>query len=110
MEKDKNIKRFSAAELEELRASGKSRTDFARLRSKTEADLERDVNADPEFRDEATDWYEAAKAVMPAPKKLLSLRLDEDVVDWFKRQGPGYQTRMNAVLRAFVERAGKRRA
>ncbi len=79
------------------------------MRSKTEAELERDIKSDPEFRDEATDWYEAAEAVMPAPKKLLSLRLDADVVDWFKRQGPGYQTRINAVLRAFVNQAGKKR-
>jgi uncharacterized protein (DUF4415 family) len=40
----------------------------------------------------------------------LSLRLDADVVDWFKRQGPGYQTRINSVLRAFVKQAGKKRA
>jgi uncharacterized protein (DUF4415 family) len=35
------------------------------------------------------------------PKASISLRLDRDVLDWFKAQGPGYQTRMNAVLRAF---------
>jgi uncharacterized protein (DUF4415 family) len=110
MEKDKNIKKFSAAELEKLRAGGKSRTDFTRVRSKTEAELEQDIATDADFRDVPENWYEAAEAVMPAPKKLLSLRLDEDVVDWFKRQGPGYQTRMNAVLRAFVEQAGKKRA
>jgi uncharacterized protein (DUF4415 family) len=55
------------------------------------------------------DWYKRAEAVMPTPKKLLSLRLDSDVVDWFKQQGPGYQTRINAVLRAFVQQAAKRR-
>jgi uncharacterized protein (DUF4415 family) len=38
----------------------------------------------------------------PAPSKaLVSLRLDQDVLEWFKAQGAGYQTRMNAVLRAF---------
>ncbi len=110
MTKDKNIKRFSAAELEDLRAGRESHTDFTRVRSKTEAELERDIKSDVEFRDEATNWYEAAEAVMPTPKKLLSLRLDADVIDWFKRRGPGYQTRINAVLRAFVERTGKKRA
>ena len=35
------------------------------------------------------------------PKTSISLRLDQDVLDWFKSQGPGYQTRINAVLRAF---------
>ena len=36
-----------------------------------------------------------------SPKKSVSLRVDADVLSWFKAQGPGYQTRMNAVLRAF---------
>jgi uncharacterized protein (DUF4415 family) len=35
------------------------------------------------------------------PKTSISLRVDREVLDWFKAQGPGYQTRMNAVLRAF---------
>jgi len=47
---------------------------------------------------------------MPTSKKLLSLRLDSDIIDWFKGQGPGYQTRMNAVLRAFVKRAERKQA
>ena len=37
------------------------------------------------------------------PKSLLSLRIDADVIDWFKSQGPGYQSRMNALLRAYME-------
>ena len=36
-----------------------------------------------------------------SPKMSVSLRVDADVLEWFKRQGPGYQTRINAVLRAF---------
>jgi uncharacterized protein (DUF4415 family) len=39
------------------------------------------------------------------PKAAISLRLDADVLEWFKAQGPGYQTRINAVLRAFKEEA-----
>ncbi len=38
-----------------------------------------------------------------AAKASVSLRLDADVLAWFKAQGPGYQTRINAVLRAFKE-------
>jgi uncharacterized protein (DUF4415 family) len=37
------------------------------------------------------------------PKTSVSLRVDSDVLDWFRAQGPGYQTRMNAVLRAFKD-------
>jgi uncharacterized protein (DUF4415 family) len=39
-------------------------------------------------------------------KEAISLRLDHDVLDWFKTQGPGYQTRMNAVLKAYMEVSG----
>lgn len=38
-------------------------------------------------------------------KEAISLRLDHDVLDWFKTQGPGYQTRMNTVLRAYMDAA-----
>jgi len=42
------------------------------------------------------------KGLKPLPSKaLLSLRVDQDVLEWFKSQGSGYQTRINAVLRAF---------
>ncbi len=37
------------------------------------------------------------------PKASISLRLDADVLEWLKAQGPGYQTRINAILRAFKE-------
>lgn len=40
---------------------------------------------------------------MPEKKAALSLRLDPRVIDWFKGQGPGYQTRINAVLQSYVE-------
>jgi len=44
------------------------------------------------------------KGLKPVPpKESIALRIDADVVEWFKSQGPGYQTRMNAVLRAFKE-------
>ena len=46
----------------------------------------------------------AREGLKPVPKKsLLSLRIDADVIDWFKAQGAGYQSRMNALLRAFME-------
>jgi uncharacterized protein (DUF4415 family) len=110
MANEKGIRRFTEAELEERRARGESRTDLARVWAKTAEELERDIASDPDFSDVPEDWYKRAEAVMPTPKKLLSLRLDSDVVDWFKQQGPGYQTRINAVLRAFVQQTAKRRA
>ena len=110
MEKEKDIRRFSERDLDELRARGESRTDLARVQAKSEEELERDIASDPDFASVPEDWTEAAETVMPTPKRLISLRLDNDVVDWFKSRGPGYQTRINAVLRAFVQQAGKGRA
>jgi uncharacterized protein (DUF4415 family) len=48
------------------------------------------------------NFFRAAKLRLPTGKQLVSLRIDSDVLDWFKRQGKGYQTKINAVLRAYV--------
>jgi uncharacterized protein (DUF4415 family) len=46
----------------------------------------------------------AGQGVKAVPRKaLLSLRIDVDVIEWFRQQGPGYQSRMNALLRAYME-------
>ncbi|HEY6433189.1 MAG TPA: BrnA antitoxin family protein, partial [Acetobacteraceae bacterium] len=73
-------------------------------------ELERQIAADPDFRDIPRNWFEVAEAVMPVPKRLLFLRIDSDVVDWFRAQGPGYQTRINAVLKAFMKESRRKRA
>ncbi len=49
------------------------------------------------------DWFRKARVVLPAPKQAMSIRLDQDVIEWFRRGGRGYQTRINAVLRAYVK-------
>ena len=71
----------------------KSRTDWDRLRKAG------DHEGEAEF---PVDWSRV-EVVVPEPKRLISLRLDADVVDFFRKQGKGYQTRMNAVLRAYKE-------
>ena len=109
MEKERTITGYSAADLEARRARGESKSDLARVRAKTEAELDQAIASDPDFRDVPGDWHEAAEAIMPVAKRLLSLRLDADVIDWFREQGPGYQTRMNAVLRSFVTQQAKRK-
>ncbi|MCB8879296.1 BrnA antitoxin family protein [Acidisoma cellulosilytica] len=93
-----------------MRERGESQTEWERVRAKTEEQLARDIASDPDWADIPRDWMKDAIAVMPGPKQLLSLRLDQDVVQWFRDQGPGYQTRINAVLRAFVQDQTKRRA
>jgi len=48
-------------------------------------------------------FWENAKLVKPLTKQAISLRVDRDVLDWFKSQGKGYQSLMNSVLRSYVE-------
>ena len=54
----------------------------------------------PELDD---DFFKQARIVVPPGKKQLTLRLDADVLDWMKAQGKGYQSRINAILRAYYE-------
>jgi uncharacterized protein (DUF4415 family) len=54
------------------------------------------------------DWGNV-KVTWPQPKQAISLRIDQDILTWFRDRGPGYQTRMNAVLRAFVDAQQGRR-
>lgn len=104
------IKRYSIEELRGRAERGGSKTDDAYIRNLSEDDLERSIGDDPDWKDIPPDWHEGAEIVTPGPKKLLSLRLDQDVVDWFKATGPGYQTRMNAALRAYVRARQKAKA
>jgi uncharacterized protein (DUF4415 family) len=48
-------------------------------------------------------FWEKAELRMPQPKKGVYLRLDQDLLEWLKRQGPGYQTRINAILRSYMQ-------
>lgn len=76
-------------------------TDWARVDAMTEEELERNIAEDPDS-DIEVDWTQA-RLVMPRPKRSIHLRVDPDVLEWFRGQGKGYLTRMNAVLRAYYE-------
>ena len=89
-----NIVTYTSAELEEMRARGEDRTDWARA-----ATIPLPDGSDPD--DAMDDLWEVAELTMPRPKAHASLRLDADMLDWFKSQGRGYQTRINAVLRSY---------
>ena len=55
------------------------------------------------------EFWEAAQVVFPEPKKTVTIRLDRDVLAWFKSAGKGYQSRVNAVLRSYMESVERRR-
>jgi uncharacterized protein (DUF4415 family) len=104
MKRHGNIVSYTPEELKEMRARGESETDWARVDALTEMQLEAAIASDPAWADIPRDWYKHATPYYPKEhKKQVTLRIDPDVLDWFKRQGRGYQTRINAALRAFVE-------
>src|SRR6266481_422814 len=97
-EKKERITRVSAEQARRM----KGKTDFAALDALGDDDIARAVAADPEAAPLDTDWAKA-HLVLPPGKELVTLRLDRDVIDWFREAGKGYQTRINAVLRAYKD-------
>ena len=90
---------------ESRRRPSRGRADLSRLRRVSDAEIRR--TSPPELADLPANFWDDAEMVMPTPKRAVSIRLDEDVLDWFRRSGPRYQTRMNAVLRMYVKRMRK---
>ena len=78
-------------------------TDWERVRNMSNEEVEAAAADDPHAILSDDDWKHL-KVVEPPAKRLFSIRLDSDVLDWFRAQGRGYQTRINAVLRAYMER------
>lgn len=77
------------------RTAGK--TDFNRLRRMRDADID-----DSDIPRLDKSFWKTAKLTMPEPKDRLTIRVDRDVVQWLKKAGRGYQTRINAILRSYM--------
>jgi uncharacterized protein (DUF4415 family) len=77
-------------------------TDWAKVDALTDEEITAAVASDPDAVPFDLDWSQAV-LVVPPRKKAISIRIDEDVLDFFKEQGAGYQRRMNAVLRSYME-------
>lgn len=90
----------------------RGRANLAKLRRVTEREIQR--TSPPELAEIPDEFWDEASVVNPVAKQPISLRLDHDVLAWFKAQGPRYQSRINSVLRSYVsamrERARRRGA
>ena len=102
MSKKEHIVKRTAEEMRAMTARGESKSDWARAGAMKSADIESAIAADAGETDLVVDWSTASVA-LPEPKAVLNMRVDRDVLDFFRRQGKGYQSRINAVLRSFVE-------
>jgi uncharacterized protein (DUF4415 family) len=103
MPKKERIVRYSARELADSRARGETRSDWAKAAAMTQEEIEADIASDPDEAGMVVDW-DSVTVEMPQPKADLHMRLDRDVLDYFRKTGKGYQTRINAILRSYVER------
>jgi uncharacterized protein (DUF4415 family) len=87
----------------------KGKTDWAAVDALTDKEIEAAVRNDPDAVPLDVDWSEAV-LVIPPRKKAISIRVDEDVLDYFRKEGAGYQRRINAVLRSYMQQKRKKRA
>ena len=106
MRNEPHIVSYTAEELTAMRRDGEDRTDWEAVKAMSDAEVEAAVASDPDEAGLEIDW---SKAVFhpESRKKPMTIRLDADVLAFFQGQGRGYQTRINAVLRAYMEHARK---
>ena len=85
----------------------KIKSNLDKLRKLTDAEIDASIKNDSDWSE---DWnWGDAVLVIPPKKKAISIRVDEDVLDYFKGEGAGYQRRMNAVLRTYMVQKKKKK-
>jgi uncharacterized protein (DUF4415 family) len=102
MAKKGHIVRYTDKELRAMQARGESKSDWEKAAAMTEAEIEAAIADDPDEAGMIVDWSKAS-VELPKPKAVLNIRVDSDVMEFFRRQGKGYQTKINAVLRSYVD-------
>ena len=85
------------------RKPSRGKADFNRMNRMSEAEIQR--TSPPELSDLPADFWKEAVLVVPETKVPISLRVDRDVLEWFRKEGPRYQSRMNAVLRSYMDQS-----
>jgi uncharacterized protein (DUF4415 family) len=80
---------------------------MARLQRMSEDEIA--TSSPPELADLPEDFWDEAELVTPRTKEAISLRVDRDVLEWFRSAGPRYQSRINAVLRSYMTTMQTRR-
>ena len=81
----------------------KDLTDWKAFDALTDEDIERAVAEDPDTWIPTEEEWAKAKIVWPPGKEPITIRIDKDILQWFRKRGRGYQSKINAVLRAYIE-------
>ena len=77
-------------------------TNWSRLRRMSASAIRKGIAADPDARATDEQFWKTARMVLPTRKEIVTMRLDADLLRWFRQQ-KGYQTRINAILRAYMQ-------
>ncbi|WP_420244607.1 BrnA antitoxin family protein [Roseiterribacter gracilis] len=86
---------------------GRGKTNWAAVDKLTDADIEAAIASDPDAAPILdAEWFRNATLVLPEPKQMISLRVDADVLTWFRNKGRGWQTQVNAILRKYAAAHG----
>jgi uncharacterized protein (DUF4415 family) len=82
-------------------SKAKRGTNWDRLRRLSAAEIRKGIESDPDVHPTDETFWKDAKVVLPRRKDVVTIRLDADLLAWFRRW-QGYQTRINAILRAYM--------
>lgn len=102
MEKKERIVRYTDKELLAMQERGEDKSNWAEAAAKRDAEIEAVIADDPEEAGMVVDWS-TASVELPQPKAVLNMRVDYEVLEYFRNQGKGYQTKINSVLRSYVD-------
>ena len=109
MRKKSDTVRYTAKQIKARIARGEDRTNWNKIDAVSGTQLEASIRADVDDVRDEPDWMQAIGGI-PAPKDHINIRIDHDVLQWFRSNGKGYQTLMNKVLRAFVQTRQQRQS
>jgi uncharacterized protein (DUF4415 family) len=84
-------------------------TDWEKLRNMSDDEVHAAAVADPDAQPTDETFWKNAKVVLPEAKETVTIRLDTEMLQWFREQGRGYQTRINAVLCSYMKAKGSRK-
>jgi uncharacterized protein (DUF4415 family) len=97
------IVKYTDSELTKLNEQEGTFSDWEKAACMTAADIEARVASDADEEGQVIDWGNSTIELLQ-PKAVLNMRIDQEVLDYFRKTGKGYQSRINAVLRSYVER------
>ncbi|HBG04261.1 MAG: hypothetical protein A2075_13720 [Geobacteraceae bacterium GWC2_58_44] len=107
MPKKEHIVKYTDEELVKVVKEEGTLSNWEKAAAMSEAEIEARVASDPDEAEMVMDW-DNTTVELPPSKVVLNMRVDKEVLDYFRKTGKGYQSRINAVLRSYVDQCEQR--